>query len=231
MKPEVGPVCCGLMHSGRWRSSGLYHTHVRPSLAYRQNLLSSLKTTEHLSTLQSTLSWHQSSLAWRCHDVSGNLARGTRDLSHPASRQFPMVLGDTVGATCARISSRNAATAARNNVSTLTCVCTTLPSRTWSTRVGMFYRHCWKQQHAPIRSAQHVQQSVDISIQRPAGLQCDPIQMAELRQQVQDAWHNLSQDDIRHLYDSLHARIHARVAARWSYTVYWCDCLGTPYCF
>ena len=32
------------------------------------------------------------------------------------------------------------------------------------------------------------------------------ITIAELRQRVQDAWDNLSQDDIRHLYDSLHAR-------------------------
>ena len=38
--------------------------------------------------------------------------------------------------------------------------------------------------------------------------------IAELRQRVQDACDNLSQDDIRHLYDHLHARIHACVAAR-----------------
>ena len=38
--------------------------------------------------------------------------------------------------------------------------------------------------------------------------------IAELRQQVQDAWDNLSQDDIRHLYDRLHARKHSCVAAR-----------------
>ena len=38
--------------------------------------------------------------------------------------------------------------------------------------------------------------------------------MAELRQQVQDAWDNLSQDGIRHLYGRLHERIHACVAAR-----------------
>ena len=31
--------------------------------------------------------------------------------------------------------------------------------------------------------------------------------IAELRQRVQDAWGNLSQDDIRHLYDRLRARI------------------------
>ena len=35
----------------------------------------------------------------------------------------------------------------------------------------------------PIHCAQHVQQSIDISIQLPAGLQCDPIQMAEVVQQ------------------------------------------------
>ena len=73
---------------------------------------------------------------------------------------------------------------------------------------------------SPIHCAQHVQQSVDMSIQLPAGLQYDPVQTAELRQQVQDAWDNLSQDDIRHLYDLLHARIHAWIAARGNYTVY-----------
>ena len=32
----------------------------------------------------------------------------------------------------------------------------------------------------PIHCAQHVHQSVDMSIQLPPGLQCDPIQMAEV---------------------------------------------------
>ena len=80
-------------------------TRVSPSLAYRQNLLSSVKTTERHSTFQSTLSQHQSSHAWWCRGVSGSLARGTRDMSPPASRQFPIVLDDTAGATCAWISS------------------------------------------------------------------------------------------------------------------------------
>ena len=44
--------------------------------------------------------------------------------------------------------------------------------------------------------------------------------IAELRQRVQDAWESLSQDDIRQLYDRLHARIHAFFAAREGYTVY-----------
>ena len=47
----------------------------------RQNLLSSLKTTECYSTLQSTLSRHQSSRAWRCSSVTDSLARVTRDLN------------------------------------------------------------------------------------------------------------------------------------------------------
>ena len=38
--------------------------------------------------------------------------------------------------------------------------------------------------------------------------------IAKLRQWVQDSWDDLSQDDNRHLYDRLHVRIHARVAAR-----------------
>ena len=44
--------------------------------------------------------------------------------------------------------------------------------------------------------------------------------IAELRQWVHDAWDNLSQDDIRHLQDSLHARIQACVAAREGYIAY-----------
>ena len=38
--------------------------------------------------------------------------------------------------------------------------------------------------------------------------------IAELRQQLQDAWDNLSQDDIQPLYDCLHARLHACVVTR-----------------
>ena len=38
--------------------------------------------------------------------------------------------------------------------------------------------------------------------------------ISELRQRVQDAWDNVSQDDIRHLYDRLRVRILACVAAR-----------------
>ena len=44
--------------------------------------------------------------------------------------------------------------------------------------------------------------------------------IAEMQQRVQDVWDNLSQDDIRHLYDRLHARIHACLATREGYTVY-----------
>ena len=53
--------------------------------------------------------------------------------------------------------------------------------------------------------------------------------IAELWQWVQYAWENLAQDDSWHLYDCLHARIHVCIAARGSFTVYWCDCLGTLY--
>ena len=54
--------------------------------------------------------------------------------------------------------------------------------------------------------------------------------IAELRQRMQDAWDNLSQDDIRHLYGRFHARIHACVSSRGKYTTYCCDCLATAYC-
>ena len=35
----------------------------------------------------------------------------------------------------------------------------------------------------PMHCAQHVQHPVDMSIQLPAGLRCDPVQMAEIGQQ------------------------------------------------
>ena len=82
-------MCMSIRHS-----PCLHITCVCPSLAHRQNLLSSLKTTECHSTLQSTLSQHHSSSAWQC----GSLDTGTHDLSPTASRWFPMVLGDTAGA-------------------------------------------------------------------------------------------------------------------------------------
>ena len=37
--------------------------------------------------------------------------------------------------------------------------------------------------------------------------------ITELRQRVSDAWYNPSQDDIRHLYDRFHVRLHACIAA------------------
>ena len=43
--------------------------------------------------------------------------------------------------------------------------------------------------------------------------------IAKFRQRVQNAWDNLSQDDIRHLYDSLYARMHACVADRGGYEI------------
>ena len=42
------------------------------------------------------------------HRISGSLARSTRDLSPAAISRFPMVLGDTAGATYARIFSLDA---------------------------------------------------------------------------------------------------------------------------
>ena len=77
-----------------------------------QNLLSSLNITERHSTLQSTLSRHQSSRAWWCHGVSGSLARGTSYVNPAASRRFPTALGDAADVTFAPISSLAAVLAA-----------------------------------------------------------------------------------------------------------------------
>ena len=73
--------------------------------------------------------------------------------------------------------------------SILTCLCTTRPFKTWSTGVGIFYRPLLK---AATHHRYIVQQSFNMSIQLPAGLKCDPIQMAEVVQQeyilVRRAW-------------------------------------------
>ena len=75
-----------------------------------------------------------------CRGVSGSLARGTCDLNPAASRQFPMVLRNTAGATCAQISSLDAVRAAM-------AACTMHRSRHASVLcgrpepgVGMFHR-------------------------------------------------------------------------------------------
>ena len=85
MKSEVGPVCRGRIHSGKWCPSGLRRTRVRPSLAYRQNLIIA-EDNRAPSTIQSTLSRHQISHAWQCRGVGGSLARGTRDLQADGSQ-------------------------------------------------------------------------------------------------------------------------------------------------
>ena len=183
-----------------------HHTHT--------DRTSALKTTELHSSLQSTLSWHQSSRAWRCCGLSYRPAIRTRDLRPAASRRITRVLCDIAGATCVRISSQDAATAARTKrLSSRASVQRGRPEpslRVW----WCFTDHCWKQRHTTIHFAQHVQQTVDISIQLPAGLQCDLVQMAELRQQVQAAWESLSKVDIRHHHNRLRVRIYAYVAAR-----------------
>ena len=108
----------------------------------------------------------------QCHGVDGSLARETCDLSHAASRWFPMVLGDKAGAKCAQISFLDA-------VQVATTGCTMRWSWHESVLCGhpgpglwvweCFTDHCWKQQQPPIQCAQLVQPYVDMSIQLSAG--------------------------------------------------------------
>ena len=113
MKPEVGLVCFGPYDQGQMSKSMPIPIHVY---------------IHHLHTDRSySLHWKQSTIPLSSRffhnirvavlgGVNGRLTRYTRDLSSAASRWFPMVLGDTAGATCARISSLDviwAATAAR----------------------------------------------------------------------------------------------------------------------
>ena len=56
---------------------------------------------------------------------------------------FPVVLGNTIGATGAQISSPECYSGSHHcmhNASVLTCICTMRPSRTWSISMGMFHR-------------------------------------------------------------------------------------------
>ena len=175
------------MHSGKWCSPGLHHTRLCPSLTYRQNLLSSLKTTKCHFTFQSTLSQQQSSSAWWCRGVSGSLAIDTCDLSSAASRWFPMVLGDTAGATCARISSLDVIWVA-------TAACTMRQSQCAFVLHGhpepvygwgnVPQTTAESSDTSPVYCAQHVQQSINMSSQLPTGLQCDPFKWLKLFNRV-----------------------------------------------
>ena len=51
--------------------------------------------------------------------------------------------------------------------------------------------------------------------------------IAELQQWVQDAWDNLSQDDIQHLYNCLHARIHTSIATKQCVCIVWAPLIVT----
>ena len=59
-----------------------------------------------------------------------------------------------------------------------------VPPRTWSTGRNVPHATDESSDTPQIHCAQHVQQSVDMSIQLPAGLQCDPVPMAEVFQHV-----------------------------------------------
>ena len=97
------------------------------------------------SSFQSTLSRHQNSHAWQYHGVSGILAGGTRDLSPAASRWFPMVLGDTAGATYSWMLFRwpTANTMCRSWCVSVLCIRPESGLWVWK----CFTDYCWKQQH------------------------------------------------------------------------------------
>ena len=129
----------------------------------------------------------------RC-GVCGSLARGTRNLSPAASRLYPMVLDDTAGATCARISSfmlfgRHHCS---HNASILMCVCIMQPFRTWSTGVGMSHRPL-------LKAATHHRYTVPNMCSNPS---ICPSSFPQAYNVTPFRWPNcgnLSQDHIRHL--------------------------------
>ena len=185
---KVGHVYRGPMHSGRWHSPYIRRTRVHPSFAYKQNLLSlNLITEDNIAPYHSPVASSTTpSRARRCCGVSGNLARDTCDLSSILSRRFPMVLGDTTGATCTRISSLDAIRAA-----TAAAQCFDLDVHVYYVAVqNLAYEYGNVSQNTadnsntpPLHCVQNVQQSDDMPIQLPAGLQCDPVQMPEVVQQ------------------------------------------------
>ena len=156
MKSEVGPMCRGRMHFGRWRSLGLRRTRVRTSFAHRENLHTSLKITERHSTIQSTFSRHQSSRA--CRYSQWSLV--TQQWQHVPGF-LPWMLFGRPPLTSV-LHGRPQPIYRYGNVPQITAESSDTP---------------------PIRYAQHVQQSVDMYIQLPADLQCDSVQIAEVVQQ------------------------------------------------
>ena len=153
---------------------------------------------------------HNTSVAM-LHGVSSSLARGTCDLSPAASRRFPMVLGGTADVTCAWISSLDAVWAATiaRTMHQSWCVsvlhgCPELGLRMWECSTRLLLKAVIHHQYIV---PQYVQQSIDMSIQLSAGLQCDPIQMAEVVQQeyVLSAGHGCTLEWIfKHFYLSKH---------------------------
>ena len=138
MKPE-GRACVSWANALRKMTltrSTLYHSH-------KDTIYSQQRTISLSSRL-----FHDTRVA--VVDISGSLARSTRDLVPSTSRRFTMVLGDTAGATCARIFSLDAVqavTAAHTILSS--CRASVLCGRP---ELGLRVcecctDHCWKQGH------------------------------------------------------------------------------------
>jgi hypothetical protein len=147
------------------------------TLANRQNLLKSLKTTKRHSTLHPILLRTQ-----RYHGVCYSLARGTRDISPDASRRFPKltsrcnVCPDIFPGCC------SGGQRCSQNASILTFLYTTQPSRAWAMEVNVILTTAGISHTSSKNCDQHVQKSIDTSIQLPEDLQC-PVKMVEVVQQ------------------------------------------------
>ena len=167
-----------LARSTLYTCTSFTHMQTEPTLITEDNMVPFHSPVDSFTT--------QGSCAWRCHSVSGSLVRGTHDLSHAASRRFPMILGDTTDATCAQISSLDTVQAA-----TVLTHCIDLDMRLYCMAIQNLVYRCGNVPQTtvessdapPIHCVQHLQQSINMSIQLPAHLQCIPIQMAEVVQQ------------------------------------------------
>ena len=167
MKPEVGPGCRGHMYSRRWPHQ-VYAIHMYIHHSHTDRTYSHHWRQQSVIPFSSRL-FHDTRVAM----LGGVVARSTHDLSSAASRRFPMVLDETANATCAWISSLNAART----------IC-----QSWHASALHSHPEPGDVPHTTAESsdtplihwARHVQQSVDMSIQLPTGLQCNPVQMAEI---------------------------------------------------
>ena len=179
MKPEVEPVCDGRMRSERWRSPCLFRKRVRPSLAYRQT---TLITEDDRAPFHSPVDSFTTP-EYPCLEVSRcKWWPGQRHMWSGSCCKQAVPSGSWRHSMCnmCRISSLMLL-----ERPPLLALCVDLDVRLYYSVVqnmvygyGNVLQSTAESSDTPsIHCDQHFQQSVDMSILLPGGLQCDPVQM------------------------------------------------------